>query len=139
MMKNIRHSTGNLENILENLSNSNTCAASYFTILDKEGQGFVIEKNRGHTANLIRQAQNLEDVKYLVQTNHDQSDPDPDGRTTAATDKLKKIIESKYSVLPSDVWKILLENPNFNSLTLMSCIIDVKNGKVHHKIWTQEQ
>jgi hypothetical protein len=68
----------------------------------------VIEKNRGPSVHSIRPQSVSKEVKYIVQTNHDSDVPDPDNRNTAATDKLRSVIDIKEEVIPSDVWKILL-------------------------------
>jgi hypothetical protein len=52
----------------------------------------VIEKKRGKSSHHIRRSERLNGINYLIQTNHDSNVDDPDGRSTAAEQKLKKII-----------------------------------------------
>ena len=136
IMQALKYCKGDIEEVVAYLTSINTCSPVYYTLIDQFGESYVMEKNRGSTSNLIRTPSAVDGVKLLVQTNHDRSIPDPDGRSTAATAKLTELVTSQKDVLPSDLWKILLESPNFNKLTLMTTVVDVAHAKVEYKVWS---
>lgn len=63
--------------------------------------------------------------------------PDPDGRADIATSKMRNLLLNKNNIETTDIKNILLESPNFNELTLMTTVIDVKNGIIDFKIWSK--
>ena len=125
IMQALKYEKGDIKKIVKFLKRVNTCSPVYYTLIDQHGQSFVIEKNRGRTVNLIRGSDQIDNVKYLVQTNHDMSKADPDGRSDIATEKVRKTAIQNAEVEAGDLWRILLASPNFNELTLMSSVIDV--------------
>jgi hypothetical protein len=64
----------------------------------------------------------------LLQTNTDSDKPDPDTRRTIGTERMNALIEKKKIVSKDDIKNILLQYPNFNPYTLMTALLDVKNG-----------
>lgn len=90
LVRALKEASGDIFDIVKYLNNINTCTAVYWTILSKGGNSYVIQKNRGIGAHLIRQSNSLNGINYIVQTNHDFDKPDPDNRSTAATAKLAK-------------------------------------------------
>ena len=135
-MKALRKAAGNIENLLTKLTEQDTCSAVYWTVLSSKGESFVVEKDRGVGAHYIRAPSSVGRVAYLVQTNHDWNVPDPDGRDIAANRKIAAYA-SQGEVSSDNVWTVLEEHPNFNNLTLMSTVIDVKNAQIEYKLWPQ--
>ncbi len=75
----------------------------------------MVEKSRGKGVNLIRNATYNPETQansFLVQTNHDWGQSDPDARQDIAQFKIENAIKSE-SWLES-VYEVLLEAPNFN-------------------------
>lgn len=132
LMRKTAEECSTVECAVSRLSHGTVCAPVYF-IVAAESVQLVIERAReavAHTYSILNFPNS-----FMVQTNTDRLLPDSDGRRTTAELRLSQL----PSINEEAIRSVLVQPPNFNSLTLMTVVMNPVRGTFNSTVWLASQ
>lgn len=106
----------------------------------EKNEGTIITRDRNKVVNISNINEEIENEWFLVQTNYDRDQPDPekDLRRLPAENRIKKIGKDQINL--SDLFNSILSlSPNKNSRTISSTVMCAKSGIFNTTIWDDSQ
>lgn len=136
-IRNVLDKAEDYQTAIKMLSNEPFGANAYIIISGiGKNEGIIITRDRNKAVNISVINEELENEWFLVQTNYDRNQPDPekDLRRLPAEKKIKEIGKDQLNL--SELFnRILSLSPNKNSRTISSTIMCAKSGIFNTTIW----
>ena len=123
----------NYTQAVEIISNTKLIAPAYLTICgveQNEGAVFAMDRDGVNAVRYLNESD-----WFLVQTNYDWIDPDPnhDNRRTAMEDRLREM--KQENLTPEKLYELFTMTPNFNLITIQTMIFSPELSFMNSTVW----